>query len=102
MRHRAANLVSATRGLEQQRRHPAPVRTDQFFVVDDAERGDQAFLGLAVVPVALGAQDVQEFIEARRGFAFDEQSNAEQIVRGEIVVVLRDARAQRRRHPAHP
>ena len=44
-------------GSEQQRSHPPPVAADQFGVVERGERGEQAFLRGAVVPVAGLLQD---------------------------------------------
>src|SRR4029079_6593340 len=55
---------TASVSLEQQRGHPAPIGADEVVVGERRERGDQALLRLAVVPVALCVQNVEKFFEA--------------------------------------
>src|SRR5690349_15772108 len=93
MKRRSAAGVAA-RMSEQYGRHLAPIGADQLLVIEHVERSNQALFRRALVPVALGLEDVQELVQTTCRIVVEQQAHAEQVARREVVAVASDARAQ--------
>src|SRR6185312_8997928 len=91
---KARRAGRSKRVSEQHGGHAPPVATDQGGIVQTGERGQQALLGLAFVPLRGLLQDGEELLERGFGIALGQQAYAELVTGVPVLGIGGDARLQ--------